>query len=105
MRMLLDTHIFSWCVTDNKQLSPEARNMITLAEKVFVSTASIWEIAIKTKLGKLQANIQDLVAAISESGYCELPITAAHATGIIALPIFTTTHSTACCLLKPSMNR
>ena len=86
MRILLDTHIFLWCVTDNKQLSTQTRALITNAEKVYVSSASIWEIAIKTKLGKLHADIDDLVDAISESGFINLPITAAHSAGIYALP-------------------
>ena len=86
MRILLDTHIFLWCVTDNKQLSRHARTLIATAQEIYVSSASIWEIAIKTKLGKLHADVNSLVDAITESGFIELPITAEHAAGINDLP-------------------
>ncbi len=86
MQILLDTHVFLWCVTDSKDLSKPARTMITEAQKVYISSASIWEMAIKTKLGKLNADMNDLVEAISQSGFHELPVTAAHAAGILALP-------------------
>lgn len=86
MRILLDTHIFLWCVTDNKQLSSKARTLITEAQDVYISSASIWEIAIKTKLGKLRADVHELINAIPESGFLELPITSAHSAGISSLP-------------------
>ncbi len=54
MQLLLDTHTFLWYVTGDKRTSPEARNLITDADNgVFVSIASLWEIAIKFSIGKL----------------------------------------------------
>jgi PIN domain nuclease of toxin-antitoxin system len=47
MQLLIDTQIFIWSVTDSKKLGTEARQIILDATKVFVSAASIWEIAIK----------------------------------------------------------
>jgi len=49
------------------------------AAEVFVSAASIWEIAIKAKLGKLEGDPRAFAEAIVESGFRELVITARHA--------------------------
>ena len=85
MRLLLDTHIFLWC-TNGQKLSKVARTMIESATEIYVSSASIWEAAIKMKLGKLDVNLNDLVNAISQSGFLELPITAQHAANVAELP-------------------
>ncbi|GAA0766608.1 type II toxin-antitoxin system VapC family toxin [Ideonella azotifigens] len=87
MRLLLDTHIYLWAVTDSRSLKPAARRLIESADEVFVSAASIWEIAIKAKLGKLQADPQALAAAIPDSGFSELPVRASHAAGVGLLPL------------------
>ena len=47
MRLLLDTHVALWVIRDDPNLSSHARRLITDAEEVFVSAASVWEIAIK----------------------------------------------------------
>ena len=86
MRLLLDTHIFLWVVTGSGSLKTKARRTIETSEAVFVSAASIWEIAIKVRLGKIDADPDALVAAIEESGFIELPVRAAHAAGVAALP-------------------
>lgn len=86
MRLLLDTHVFLWCVKDDRRLRKAAREMLAGATEVYVSSASIWEAAIKAKLGKLDANVDELVAAIADSGFRELPITARHAAAVGRLP-------------------
>ena len=54
MRALLDTHVFLWWVTDDAHLSSRARAIIADGDnEVFLSAASGWEMAIKTRLGKL----------------------------------------------------
>ncbi len=87
MRLLLDTHIFLWAVTGSRLLKPSARQRIESADRVFVSAASIWEIAIKAKLGKIDADAQALAAAIVASGFVELPVTATHAAGVAELEL------------------
>lgn len=82
MRLLLDTHVFLWCVNDEKSLSREARSLITNAEEVYVSSVSIWEIAIKVKLNKLEADIHKITDAIVKSGYKELPFSVRHAVAV-----------------------
>lgn len=87
MRVLLDTHIFLWAVAGSPLLTPTTRRLLESAESVFVSSASIWEIAIKRRLGKIDADPDALVAAIDASGFIELPIRAVHAAGVAALPL------------------
>src|SRR4051812_13432930 len=77
---------YLWCVQNDRRLSKTAKNIIINAEKVYVSSISCWEIAIKTKLGKLDANINELIAAIQTSGFLELPLMAAHTAAILQLP-------------------
>ena len=85
MRLLLDTHIFLWAVSGNKLLKPAARRFIESADQVYVSAASIWEVAIKARLGKIAVDPDELVAAIDSSGFTELPVRAAHAAGVCRL--------------------
>jgi PIN domain nuclease of toxin-antitoxin system len=87
MRLLLDTHIFLWAVAGSALLKPPARRLIESAEEVYVSAASIWEVAIKARLGKIEADPNELAAAIEASGFLELPITARHAAGVSQLEL------------------
>lgn len=86
MRVLLDTHVFLWALTDSPRLSPEARELLADAREVYVSAASVWEIAIKSALGRIDADPGEVVAAIQRSGFLELDVTARHAAGVAALP-------------------
>jgi hypothetical protein len=52
MRILLDTHVYLWAVTDSPRLSAAMRECIGHAEAVFLSAASVWEIAIKVRPGE-----------------------------------------------------
>lgn len=86
MRILLDTHVFLWWLNDDEKLSAKGRAMIGSAVDVYVSSASIWEAAIKVGIGKLDVDIDQLVAQIKHSGFRELPITAVHAAMVKNLP-------------------
>jgi PIN domain nuclease of toxin-antitoxin system len=90
MRLLLDTHIFLWAVQGNARLKASARQMIEGADAVYVSAASLWEVAIKSALGKIDADPDELVAAIDASGFIELPVRAIHAAGVARLPVLHT---------------
>ena len=87
MRLLLDTHVFLWSVTASRQLKAEARAYLASADAVYVSAASIWEIAIKSRLGKIDGDPETLAASIRASGFQELPISAAHAAAVAKLPL------------------
>jgi PIN domain nuclease of toxin-antitoxin system len=58
MKILLDTHTFIWFVIGSTRLSPKARTLIESKDhEKLVSTASLWEIAIKLSIGKLTLNL------------------------------------------------
>ncbi len=86
MRLLLDTHIFLWAVSGSARLKSTTRRLIESADQVYVSAASIWEVAIKAGLGKIEADPDALIAAIEASGFIELPVRSAHAAGVGRLP-------------------
>lgn len=86
MRLLLDTHIYLWWLQDNRKLSKAGRAKIIAADEVFVSSASIWEASIKAGLGKLDVDIDAIVAEIPKSGFVELAVSARHAARLMQLP-------------------
>ena len=53
MRLLLDTHAFLWFIDDSSRLSTQAKDLLESKTDLLLSTASLWEIAIKTSIGKL----------------------------------------------------
>ncbi len=87
MRLLLDTHVFLWAVTANRSLKSSAQEFLSKADAVYVSAASIWEIAIKARLGKIEADVGSLADAIEGSGFQELPVSARHAAAVAKLPL------------------
>lgn len=76
-RLLVDTHALLWYLADDRSLSKRARHEIESSSEVYVSSASIWEIAIKSRLGKLDAD-GDLLDRVWD-GFEQLDVTAAHA--------------------------
>ena len=53
MRALLDTHTFLWAIADDKRLSRRAQKIYTGPNDLWLSVASVWEILIKVRAGKL----------------------------------------------------
>ncbi|MDY7786714.1 type II toxin-antitoxin system VapC family toxin [Burkholderia ubonensis] len=86
MRLLFDTHIFLWMLANDPKLSVRARRLISAADEVFISSASVWEVAIKVGKGKLDVDVDRLVAAIKTSKYNELPVRAAQGAAVRNLP-------------------
>ena len=86
MRLLLDTHVYLWFLAASDRLPPLEYERIQEAEDVFVSAASVWEAAIKVRVGKLDVDLAELVRGITRSGFLELPVTATHAAGVACLP-------------------
>ena len=87
MRYLLDTHAILWYVDAAQDLSDAVRNLIDSSE-CFYSTASLWEIAIKQSLGRLNRaiTILDYDGLCRKSGFIHLSILPAHLERIKALP-------------------
>ena len=86
-RLLLDTQIALWALAGHRRLPREARRLIE-EHDVLVSAASIWEIAIKASIGKLDADPEAVRRALAPSGFDELPVTGEHAARIAILPAY-----------------
>jgi len=86
MRVLLDTNVFLWSIGVSSRRTSAVRAAVDAADEVYVSAVSIWEIAIKAGLGKLQADVNRLNAAVDASGFLELFVTAEHAAFVAQLP-------------------
>ena len=90
LKVLLDTHAYLWWLADDPELSYEARDILADPRtSAYVSAASIWEIAIKVKLGRLALGSAGTMAdleAITGNDFTELPIRARHAAAAGALP-------------------
>ena len=89
MRVLLDTHVALWALTDDARLPPVARRLIAdPRSEVWVSAASVWEITIKYRLGRGDMPISGDQALqwFNAAGYAVLAISAAHAAATEDLP-------------------
>lgn len=85
MRLLVDSHPLLWFVLGNKKrLSATMRARVEDGESL-VSIASLWEIAIKSGIGKLKAP-DDLPERVQQLGFELLPITAEHVWRVRELP-------------------
>lgn len=89
MVLLLDTHILLWALDAPERLPPDVAAQIESSETmVYFSAASIWEIAIKMALGKVDFHFspEDIAQAAKETGFVELPVSAAHGAKVAHLP-------------------
>ena len=89
MRLLLDTQIALWALTASKRIGKTAGDLIeNPANEVFVSTATVWEIAIKHVLGRGDMPVSGTRAAalFAQAGYRELPVSWRHAAAVDGLP-------------------
>lgn len=82
---LLDTHVLLWSLDDAKQLAEHHREIIRNERSVFVSIATLWEVAIKSSLNKL-AVPTDLHDVIHRAGYNMLGIELRHIAALESLP-------------------
>ncbi len=87
MRLLLDTHVFLWAVIGDPRLRSDPRELLSRADAVYVSAASMWEIAIKSRLGKIDGGAARLSDTIDGSGFRELTVSAHHAAAVAKLPL------------------
>ena len=80
--LLLDTHALLWWLSGDDALSATARTAIANEDSgIFISAASIWEIATKHRTGKLPgvaAIIADLDRVIADQGFIGMPINLRH---------------------------
>ena len=91
MKLLLDTHALIWFVEDKSELPRSIKNEIEQeSNQIYVSMASLWEIAIKMKLGKLDLSksIEEIMGATLQNGFELLPILPEHIVRLSALDFF-----------------
>lgn len=89
MKLLLDTHLLLWAAGQPKRLSAIALKLInTPTNELLFSAASIWEVAIKSALGRddFEANPRLLRRGLLDNGYSEMPIISDHVVAIESLP-------------------
>lgn len=84
MRVLLDTHIALWAVVGSRRLAAQAKTAILAADEVWISVASVWEIAVKHGLGRGDMPISSTMAlqAFVDAGYGLLAIRPEHALAV-----------------------
>lgn len=91
MKLLLDTHVFLWLIADDSRLSTTASRLILSSDnELCLSTASVWEIFLKTQIGKLP--IPKPVGAflrtqLAENAISTLPLTLGHVLSLESIPM------------------
>src|SRR3954452_4197685 len=89
MKLLLDTHVLLWAAGQPDRLPSKARKLLDdrRNEPIF-SSASLWEIAIKSGLGRsdFRADARLLRRGLLDNGYGELAITSLHVVAVESLP-------------------
>jgi PIN domain nuclease of toxin-antitoxin system len=89
MKLLLDTHTFLWFIEDNPNLTANAKNLLESDVDLLISAASLWEIAIKVSIGKLnltQPFDTFIPDQLRKNAIEVLPIAIAHLALVSALP-------------------
>ena len=89
MKLLLDTHLLLWAASQPERLPAAARKLIAAGDNALLfSAASLWEIAIKSGLGRedFSADARVLRRGLLDNGYEELPILSAHTVAVTDLP-------------------
>ena len=89
MSLLLDTHLLLWAAGDSGQLSAKAQNLLgDPATKLMFSTASIWEVVIKSALGRddFRVDPRQLRDGLIQNDYSELEIRSEHTLAVGSLP-------------------
>jgi PIN domain nuclease of toxin-antitoxin system len=88
MRLLIDTHVLLWALTDSPRLKPRIRELLLEpGNEPYFSAASIWEIAIKRTLRKadMPVSAEQARTLLLDSGYKELAISSTHAATVESL--------------------
>ncbi|MEH1868446.1 MAG: type II toxin-antitoxin system VapC family toxin [Nostoc sp.] len=90
MKVLLDTHIFIWWDSEPEKLSPNILSLLQRTDtKLYVSVVSLWEIQIKSQLGKitLSQSLEDIYDSQNTNGISFLSVIPAHVLNLNTLPL------------------
>ena len=83
MKLLVDTHVFFWWLTEDRHLTAAARRALEdVGNQVVISAVVAWEIATKTRIGKwaeAEVIVNDIENVIAARGFEPLSISIAHA--------------------------
>jgi len=89
MKLLLDTHLAIWWEANHPRLPASTIDLIqNQAESVFVSRASLWEIAIKVSIGRLKIDVAKFASTLEVHGFQWLDIRNEHILAVASLPTF-----------------
>lgn len=88
MKLLLDTQLAVWWQIDSRRVPAAAREAVAEADAVYMSRASLWELAIKAGLGRLNLDLPRFSAQLTADGFRWLEIAEAHVLALGALPVF-----------------
>lgn len=86
MRLLLDTHVALWWLLDDPALPEDLADVLDHEPDIYLSVATIWEVAIKQAAGKLDGPT-DLPELLRDSGFVLLAVEATHAIAAGRLPL------------------
>ncbi|MCY3884194.1 MAG: type II toxin-antitoxin system VapC family toxin [Gammaproteobacteria bacterium] len=89
MKLLLDTHLLLWAAGVPERLSPDAMRLLCdSSSKLHFSAASIWEVVIKSTIGRTDFRVvpSQLRDGLVQNDYTEIPIHSDHALSLIKLP-------------------
>jgi PIN domain nuclease of toxin-antitoxin system len=89
VKLLVDTHLLLWAASEPDRLSQKVRRLFSdTGNALIFSAASLWEVAIKSALGRddFQVEPRILRRSLLDNGYDELAVTSAHAVALDSLP-------------------
>jgi PIN domain nuclease of toxin-antitoxin system len=73
VKLLLDTHVLLWVLGDPGRLNSDTRRVLAeVGNAVFVSVVSLWEIVVKRRVGKLEADIAAITAQLAPASKVQL---------------------------------
>jgi PIN domain nuclease of toxin-antitoxin system len=88
VKLLLDTLALIWWMSDDERIGPQARALIAdPGNDVLISVVSLWEIVVKLRVGKLEADIQEIAGACESSGFIPLDVRLDHLRQLATLPM------------------
>jgi PIN domain nuclease of toxin-antitoxin system len=87
LKLLLDTHALLWGLSGDSRLGPKTRDLIVdPGNEILFSIVSLWEIAVKIRIGKLEGQIEEIAKAAVVAGMDLLSISVAHLLTLKNLP-------------------
>ena len=89
MKLLLDTHVLLWAAYEPERLSDKAQRLLSdPSSSLYFSVASLWEVAIKSALGRsdFQVDVAELRAGLVANDYSEVAIESSHVLRVPILP-------------------